>query len=73
MMFATRRERQPGLLRAEELTGSAQLHVHLSNIEPIVRLDQGTDALASRVAELACYENAVALLSASADATPQLM
>ena len=38
---------QPGLPRAEELARPAQLHVHLGDIEAVVRFHQRADALAS--------------------------
>src|SRR5258707_7539002 len=54
--------RQPRLFGAEELPGTAQLHVHLRYVETIIRLHQRTDALLGALVQLFRDQHAIALL-----------
>src|SRR5215469_2565211 len=65
--------RKTALLGAEELPGSAQLQVHLGDVESIGRVHNGSNPLTRRVAHLSCHQDAIALLAAPPHTPTQLM
>src|SRR5271165_5005116 len=65
--------RQTRLPRPKEFPRPPELHVHLGDVEAVVRFEHGTDALAAVVVELAGDQDAVTLLGAAAHAPAQLV